>query len=63
MEVNILSPIWKPNIPPIRLIIYINNPPRIELKINFKIVFIGIINNLPNINIKNMQAKYAITVL
>ena len=62
-DVNTLSPIWKLKVAPTILIIYINNPPKIELKINFKIVLIGIINILPNIKIKKMHAKYVTIVL
>ena len=34
--VKILSPIWNPNVPPIKLIKYIATPPKIELITNFK---------------------------
>ena len=61
--VNKLSPIWNPKFIPTRFIIYINTPPKIELKTNFKILFNGHINILPNINRKIIHAKKVITVL
>lgn len=58
--VKILSPIWNPNAPPIKLIKNIVIPPKIELTTNFKIFLIGTINILPNINKKQIHAKYVI---
>jgi len=52
IEVSKFNPIWKLKNEPIRLIININKPPKTEFIINLKIVFIGTINNLPNINKK-----------
>lgn len=55
--VIMFKPIWKLNIPPIKLITNIKIPPIIELNINFNINFNGTINILPIINKKNIQAK------
>lgn len=55
--VIMFNPIWKLNIPPIKLIINIKIPPIIELNTNFNINFNGTINILPIINKKNIQAK------
>ena len=58
--VKILSPMWKPHIPPIKLIKNIVTPPKTEFITNFKIFLIGTINTLPNINKKQIHAKYII---
>ena len=63
IEVIKFNPIWKLKKEPIKLIINIVNPPRIEFKINLSIVFIGTINILPNINKKKIQAIYVIILL
>ena len=56
IEVNKFSPIWKFNPCAKKFIIKINRPPSIEFKINLNINFNGMINNLPMINIKQIQA-------
>ena len=58
--VKIFNPIWKPKLAPIKLIIKMANPPKTELKTNFKIFFNGTIKILPKINKKQIQAKYVI---
>ena len=63
IEVIKFNPIWKLKKEPIRLIINIVNPPSIEFITNLSIVFIGIINILPNINKKKIQAVYVIILL
>lgn len=63
IDVNRFNPIWKSNIAPIQLIPYIINPPSIEFNISFNILLIGSINILPNINKKQIHAKYVINVL
>lgn len=55
--VNIFNPIWKFQIPPIKLIINIKIPPNIEFPINFNIAFNGIEKISPIIKRKNIQAK------
>lgn len=57
IAVKIFKPIWKLNIPPIKLITNIKIPPITELNISFNINFNGTINILPIINKKNIQAK------
>ena len=63
IEVIKFNPIWKLKNDPIRLIINIVNPPKIEFITNLNIVFIGMINILPNINKKKIQAIYVIIYL
>ena len=63
IAVTMFKPIWKLNTPPTRFIKYINIPPNIELNTNFSIVFIGNINNFPNITKNAIHAKYVIIVL
>ena len=63
IEVNKFNPIWKPKFIPIILIIYIHNPPKIELIISFKIFFNGQINIFPNINMNIIHARKVITEL
>ena len=63
IDVNKFNPIWKSNIAPTQLIPYIINPPNIEFNTSFNMLFIGNINTLPNINKKQIHAKYVITVL
>lgn len=60
IEVKIFNPIWKLNIEPIKFIIYIKSPPKIEFNINLHILLIGKINILPIKNIKNIHANIAI---
>ena len=55
IDVIKLSPMWKFKNEPIRLITHIVSPPSTEFITNFNIVFIGTINNLPNINKKKIQ--------
>lgn len=57
-----LSPIWKLKAPPIKLIIKINNPPKTELAISFKIAFRGTENIFPKIHKPIIQIKIVITV-
>ena len=59
-EVKKFNPIWKLKLAPIRFIIYIKIPPNIELNINFRTLFIGQINILPNMNISIIQVKNVI---
>ena len=63
IEVIKFNPIWKLKNDPIKLIINIIIPPKTEFIIILNIVFIGIINILPNINKKKIQAKYVIILL
>lgn len=46
-DVTTLSPMWKENAFPIKLMIKIKIPPKIEFNINFKIAFSGIENTFP----------------
>lgn len=57
------NPIWNPNVPPIKLMIYITTPPKIEFITNFRILVSGTIKILPNIKIKQIQAKYVIILI
>ena len=57
IDVIKLSPMWKPHIPPIKLIANMSMAPNIELKINLIIHLIGTIKILPIINKKHMHAK------
>ena len=59
-EVKKFNPIWKLKLAPIKLIIYIKIAPNIELSINLKMLFIGQINILPNMNISIIQVKNVI---
>lgn len=63
IEVIKFNPIWKLKKDPIKLIINIVNPPRIEFKTNLSIVFIGTINIFPNMNKKKIHAIYVIILL
>ena len=63
IDVNKFSPIWNPKLAPIILIIYIHNPPKIELIINLKMFLSGQINIFPNINMNIIHAKKVITEL
>lgn len=58
--VKTFSPIWNPKLAPTKFIIKIVSPPSIELKTNFNTFFIGTINIFPNINKKQIHAKYVI---
>ena len=49
---------WKLNPAPIKLIMYIVTPPKMEFKTNLSTFFIGKIKILPNINKKHIHAKY-----
>ena len=60
MLVRKFNPIWNPKLLPTKLIKKIQIPPKIELKINFNIFFIGKIKILPIIKIKQIHAKYVI---
>ena len=55
------SPIWKLNPAPIKLIMYIVTPPKMEFKTNLSTFFIGKIKILPKINKKHIHAKYVRT--
>lgn len=57
MEVPTFSPIWNPNVPPIKLITKINIPPKTEFATNLKTAFSGIENIFPTIHKPTMQPK------
>ena len=63
IAVNILSPICRLNAVPIQLITTIIIPPKIELIINFIIIFIGNTNIFPNKIIEIIHPKKIIIVL
>ena len=62
IAVNILSPICRLNAVPIQLITTIIIPPKIELIINFIIIFIGNTNIFPNKIIEIIHPKKISTV-
>ena len=50
------SPMWNENTVPTKFIRYIINPPNMEFRTSFKILFIGNINIRPNKNKKQIHA-------
>lgn len=62
MEVPTFNPIWNEKAPPIKLIIKIRIPPKIEFAINLKIAFNGIENIFPTTHRPTIQPKIIITV-
>lgn len=61
-EVPTLSPIWNEKAPPIRLIIKMRSPPRMEFITNLKIAFNGIENIFPTIHKPIIHPIIIITV-
>lgn len=61
-EVSTFNPIWNWNALPIKLIIKIISPPKIEFIMSLKIAFIGIENIFPIIHNPIIQPKIINTV-
>ena len=62
MEVPTFSPIWNEKALPIRFMMKINIPPKIEFAINLKTALSGIENNFPTIHNPTIQPKIIKTV-
>ncbi len=62
IEVPIFNPMWNEKVPPIRFMIKISIPPKIEFAINLKTAFNGIENIFPIIHNPIIQLKIIITV-
>ena len=66
IDVYKFKPIWNPQVAPIKFIIHIKTPPKIELKTSLIIHFIGTINILPktnNIHIQDINIRAFIFIL